>query len=79
MFTHTKNVKKKHINDINKLHQKLISTPFAATKGWVPQDMFDTLLNDGVIVPDENGNYVIKSHQKPTAPDSSPSFKNENL
>lgn len=74
----TKEQIEKHINDINKLHQKLISTPFAATKGWVPQEMFDTLLNNGVIVPDENGNYVIKSHQKPTAPASSSSSSSKN-
>lgn len=69
----TKEQIEKHISDINKLHQKLISTPFAATKGWVPQDMFDTLLSDGVIVPDEDGNYVIKSQQKPTASEPSSS------
>ena len=60
----TKEQIEKHIGDMDKLHKKLISTPFAATKGWVPQDMFEALLKDGVIVPDEDGNYVIKTHEK---------------
>lgn len=51
----------KHVKDINALHQKLISTPFAATQGWVPQDMFDTLLKDGVISQNEAGDYTIKT------------------
>lgn len=51
----------KHVKDTNALHQKLISTPFAATQGWVPQDMFDTLLKDGVISKNEEGNYTVKA------------------
>ena len=50
----------RHVEDLQKLHEKLISTPFAATQGWIPQDMFDQLLNSGSIVKQENGDYTVK-------------------
>ncbi|CAL9729636.1 hypothetical protein MOUN0_H03686 [Monosporozyma unispora] len=53
-----------HVKETNALHQKLISTPFAATQGWVPQDMFDTLLRDGVVVKGKDGNYTIKTPEQ---------------
>lgn len=57
----TKEQVEKHVKDINELHQKLVSTPFAATQGWVPQDMFDKLLKDGIIVEGKDGNYTINA------------------
>ena len=50
----------RHVEDLQKLHEKLISTPFAATQGWIPQDMFDQLLSSGSIVKQENGDYTVK-------------------
>lgn len=35
--------------------KELSSVPFAATKGWVPQDIFDSLEKKGIIVPDGDG------------------------
>ncbi|CCK72794.1 Aim9p KNAG_0L01740 [Huiozyma naganishii CBS 8797] len=51
----------KHAKDINALHQRLISSPFAATQGWIPQDMFESLVRGGLVIKDEHGNYKIKT------------------
>ena len=48
------------------LNEKLISAPFAATQGWIPQDMFDDLLQNGIIQKDEDGNYSINPEKAPT-------------
>ncbi|AQZ14511.1 AIM9 (YER080W) [Zygosaccharomyces parabailii] len=50
----------KHSNDLNAFHEKLITRPFAATQGWIPQDMFDNLVKAGVLVQGKDGNYSIK-------------------
>ncbi|KAL3232915.1 Altered inheritance of mitochondria protein 9, mitochondrial [Nakaseomyces bracarensis] len=50
----------KHADDLNSLHEKLVSSPFAATQGWVPQDMFENLLKAGILVKEANGNYTVK-------------------
>lgn len=50
----------KHSKDLNAFHEKLISTPFAATHGWIPQDMFENLVKAGILIKDENGNHYIK-------------------
>lgn len=34
------------------------SSPFYSTKGWVPQDMYEQLVNSGELVKDAKGNYV---------------------
>ncbi|QPG73147.1 hypothetical protein FOA43_000453 [Brettanomyces nanus] len=44
--------------DFEDLQKDLSSTPFAATGGWVPQDVFENLLNKGLIVKDGE-NYKI--------------------
>ncbi|CCF60718.1 hypothetical protein KAFR_0L01100 [Kazachstania africana CBS 2517] len=51
---------KKHVQDMNKLNDKLMKNPFAATQGWIPQDMFDNLLKAGMLVKDKDGNYTTK-------------------
>ena len=38
---------------------EVVSTPFAATSGWVPQDMFETLKKEGILVQDESGDYHV--------------------
>jgi predicted Ser/Thr protein kinase len=43
-----------------------VSAPFAATGGWVPQDMFANLKDAGVIVEDGEGNYKIVDEQPST-------------
>lgn len=57
----------KYVEDIeNKLrdYQTLLSLePFAAIGGWVPQDMFDNLKAQGIIVEDANGNYSIAKNK----------------
>ncbi|QEU60006.1 Aim9 [Kluyveromyces lactis] len=50
---------KKHADALNAYHEKLISQPFAATQGWMPQDMFDNLVQGGILVKNEKGDYVI--------------------
>ncbi|SCU95727.1 LAME_0F13212g1_1 [Lachancea meyersii CBS 8951] len=52
---------KQHATDLNAFHEKLIKSPFAATQGWIPQDMFDNLVKAGVLVKDANGDHVIKN------------------
>lgn len=56
----TKEQIQKHSNDLNAFHEKLISTPFAATHGWIPQDMFENLVKAGILIKDQNGNHYIK-------------------
>lgn len=38
--------------ELEQYHAEITSTPFAATKGWVPQDMFVNLKKQGIIVED---------------------------
>lgn len=53
----------KHANDLNAFHEKLISKPFAATQGWIPQDMFDNLIKAGILVRESNGNYTVNTEE----------------
>lgn len=48
-----------HAEELNAYHEKLITEPFAATQGWMPQDMFESLIQNGVLVKNENEDYVI--------------------
>lgn len=57
---YTKEQIEKHTKDLNSFHEKLVSTPFAATRGWIPQDMFDNLVKAGILVKDASGDYYIK-------------------
>lgn len=51
---------KKHNEQMQKLHSSMISSPFFATGGWIPQDMFDKLLEDGIIAKAPDGNYELQ-------------------
>lgn len=43
-------------------HQtEVVSTPFAATGGWVPQDMFAVLKEQGILVEDKNGDHYVET------------------
>ncbi|SMN19917.1 similar to Saccharomyces cerevisiae YER080W AIM9 Putative protein of unknown function [Maudiozyma saulgeensis] len=57
---------KKHVEDLAKLQEKLITTPFAATQGWIPQDMFDNLVKSGLLLKEQNGDYSFKPAPEPT-------------
>ncbi|ODQ78613.1 hypothetical protein BABINDRAFT_39356 [Babjeviella inositovora NRRL Y-12698] len=41
-----------HAAALQAFQEEIVGTPFAATKGWVPQDMFDRLREQGIIVED---------------------------
>lgn len=48
-----------HLNDLEAYNNELGNVPFAITGGWVPQDMFESLLSQGVIKKTDNGDYEI--------------------
>ncbi|ODV93838.1 hypothetical protein PACTADRAFT_51589 [Pachysolen tannophilus NRRL Y-2460] len=48
-----------HVSEMNKYQEEIVASPFTATKGWVPQDMFTHLLANGFIVKDKNGDHYI--------------------
>lgn len=50
-----------HQKDIEDYQMEIVSTPFAATGGWVPQDMFDSLKEQGIIVETENGDFKVET------------------
>lgn len=56
----TKEQIEKHAKQLTAFHEKLVATPFAATRGWIPQDMFDNLVKAGILVKDENGDHYVK-------------------
>ncbi|QLL32351.1 hypothetical protein HG536_0C05200 [Torulaspora globosa] len=56
----TKEQIEKHAKQLTAFHERLVATPFAATRGWVPQDMFDNLAKSGILIKDENGDHYIK-------------------
>lgn len=48
-----------HQSELEKHQLEYVSTPFAATGGWVPQDMFNVLKEQNLLVDDGEGNYTI--------------------
>lgn len=53
-----------HQTDLDAYQLELASQPFAATGGWVPQDMFSSLKEQGLLVADSNGNYKIQFEEQ---------------
>ncbi|KAG7662429.1 AIM9 [[Candida] subhashii] len=49
--------------DLEQYQVETVSSPFAATGGWIPQDMFTTLKDQGIIVEGENGEYKIETEK----------------
>ncbi|KAH3673627.1 hypothetical protein WICMUC_003530 [Wickerhamomyces mucosus] len=49
----------KHNEELEKYYNDLGTIPFAITDGWVPQDLFENLLSQGVIKKLANGDYEI--------------------
>lgn len=52
-----------HQSDIEEHQLEIVSTPFAATGGWIPQDMFDRLKAQNIIVETEDGNHKIEAEK----------------
>lgn len=52
-----------HRDDLEAYQKEVMSTPFAATGGWVPQDMFESLKDQGIIVETDDGNYTVDSEK----------------
>lgn len=50
-------------HELARYQQQISSTPFAATGGWVPQDMFDNLREQGMIVQNEDGDWQIETEK----------------
>lgn len=50
-----------HQVDLEAYQLEVASTPFAATGGWVPQDMFDVLKEQGILVEDKDGDFRIET------------------
>ena len=53
----------RHQTDLEEYQIETVSSPFAATGGWIPQDMFETLKEQGIIVETENGNYKVEAEK----------------
>lgn len=51
----------KHAKGLEDYQLEVVSTPFAATGGWVPQNMFDMLKQQGILVEDDQGNHSVKT------------------
>ncbi|EDK43221.1 conserved hypothetical protein [Lodderomyces elongisporus NRRL YB-4239] len=47
--------------DLSDHQMETVSSPFSATGGWIPQDMFRTLKEQGILVEVGEGNYEIKT------------------
>lgn len=50
-----------HQADLEAYQAEVASTPFAATGGWIPQDMFAVLKEQGILVEDGDGDYRIET------------------
>ena len=50
---------KQNEEKLKEYQRELASTPFAATGGWVPQDMFENLKQLGILVETENGDFKV--------------------
>lgn len=50
-----------HQKFLEEYQLETVSTPFAATGGWVPQDMFEKLKEQGIIVEEKNGDYRVET------------------
>lgn len=52
-----------HKVELQGYQHEISSKPFAATGGWVPQDMFDALKEQGIIVETSEGDYKIDTER----------------
>ncbi|KAG7195577.1 Phosphotransferase enzyme [Scheffersomyces spartinae] len=54
---------KEHQADLEDYQMEIVSTPFAATGGWIPQDMFEALKSKGIIKFEDNGDFSIATDE----------------
>ncbi|RLV92650.1 Altered inheritance of mitochondria protein 9 mitochondrial [Spathaspora sp. JA1] len=59
--TYTEQELDQHQTDIQEFQLETVSTPFAASGGWIPQDIFNTLKEQGIIVETEPGQYKLET------------------
>ncbi|EGW34707.1 uncharacterized protein SPAPADRAFT_57771 [Spathaspora passalidarum NRRL Y-27907] len=52
-----------HQTDLQEFQLETVSTPFAASGGWIPQDIFNTLKEQGIIVETEDGQYKLETEK----------------
>lgn len=45
---------------LDEYQNEIVSLPFAATGGWIPQDMFAVLKEQGILVEDKHGNFRVE-------------------
>lgn len=64
-----------HAGELDLYFEKLGTTPFGVTGGWVPQDMFDSLLTQGVIKKLDNGDFQVQDLEPETSAESSKDSK----
>lgn len=55
----TEQEKDLHAKDFEEYSKQLVKNPFIGSKGWVPQDLFEKMLGQGVITKKDNGDYEI--------------------
>lgn len=53
----------KIMEQMDSWNRELLQNPFLETKGWVPANTFEKLLDRGYIVPEGNGNYKLKASE----------------
>ncbi|KAK9457103.1 kinase-like domain-containing protein [Dipodascopsis uninucleata] len=49
-----------HSTELQQWEQIISGLPFFSTKGWMPQDMFESAVNSGDLLKDKSGDYVNK-------------------
>ncbi|EMG46637.1 hypothetical protein G210_3105 [Candida maltosa Xu316] len=58
--------------ELNDFQIETVSSPFSATGGWIPQDMFTTLKDQGILVETKDGDYKIETEKILENPPPSP-------
>lgn len=53
----------KHQLTLEDYQTQVMTTPFAATGGWIPQDMFAMLKEQGILTDEGNGNFKIEKEE----------------
>lgn len=64
-----------HQQELSDYQLETVSSPFSATGGWIPQDMFDTLKAQGILVETKDGNYKVETEKVLENPPAQPEEK----
>lgn len=51
-------------NETEEWNKEIMANPFIETQGWVPADTFENLVNEGLLVQKENGDYYYKAPEE---------------